>query len=144
MDTKLPLQIADPKEKPCDLVAGQFEALAVSLEAVRGCKDSAACWQDKLTYTQALLRARSAYELGRLGASEAVPALAQAAGDQDLLARVAAIRALEWLMPVPAAQPQLKAAAEKLSSQLAAEQGRVQFLKVNEELRRLQARMAHL
>jgi len=138
------LQIADPKEKPCDLVAGQFEGLAVSLEAVRGCKDSAACWQDKLTYTQALLRARSAYELGRLGASEAVPALAQAAGDQDLLARVAAIRALEWLMPVPAAQPQLKAAAEKLSSQLAAEQGRVQFLKVNEELRRLQARMAHL
>jgi len=73
-----------------------------------------------------------------------VPSLVQAAGDQDLLARVAAIRALEWLIPVPAAQPGLRAAAEKLSSQLTAEQGRAQFVKVNEELRRLQARMAHL
>jgi hypothetical protein len=68
----------------------------------------------------------------------------QAAADQDLLVRVAAIRALEWLLGVPAAQPQLKAAADKLAAQLAAEQGRVQFVKVNEELRRLQARMAHL
>jgi HEAT repeat protein len=99
---------------------------------------------DKLKYTEPLLRARAAYELGRLGASEAVPSLVQAAADQDLLVRVAAIRALEWLLGVPAAQPQLKAAADKLAAQLAAEQGRVQFVKVNEELRRLQARMAHL
>jgi HEAT repeat protein len=138
------LGIEDAGEKPCDFVASQFEPLSVALEAVRGCKDSAACWQDKLADSHALVRARSAYELGRLGASGAVPALVQAAGDQDLLVRVGAIRALEWLIPVPAAQPQLKAAAEKLSSQLAAEQGAVQFLKVNEELRRLQARIAHL
>jgi hypothetical protein len=68
----------------------------------------------------------------------------QAARDPDLLVRVAALRALEWLLAVPAAQPQLKAAATRLSAQLAAEQGQVQFVKINEELRRLQARMAHL
>jgi len=138
------LQIGDAKDKPCELVAAQFEGLSIALEAAHACKDSVPCWQDKLKYTDPLLRARAAYELGRLGASEAVPSLVQAAGDQDLLARVAAIRALEWLIPVPAAQPGLRAAADKLSSQLAAEQGRAQFVKVNEELRRLQARIAHL
>ncbi len=138
------LQIGEAKDKACELVAAQFEGPAVALEAAHACKDSAPCWQDKLKYTEPLLRARAAYELGRLGAGDAVASLVQAAGDQDLLARVAAIRALEWLLGVPAAQPQLKAAAEKLSAQLAAEQGRVQFLKINEELRRLQARMAHL
>src|SRR6266850_4607045 len=138
------LQIGEAKDKACELVAAQFEGPAVALEAAHACKDSAPCWLDKLKYTEPLLRSRAAYELGRLGAGDAVPSLVQAAGDQDLLARVAAIRALEWLLGVPAAQPQLKVAAEKLSAQLAAEQGRVQFVKVNEELRRLQARMAHL
>jgi len=138
------LQIGEAKEKACELVAAQFEGLAIALEAAHACKESTPCWVDKLKYTEPLLRARAAYELGRLGASEAVPSLVQAAADQDLLVRVAAIRALEWLLGVPAAQPQLKAAADKLAAQLAAEQGRVQFVKVNEELRRLQARMAHL
>ena len=68
----------------------------------------------------------------------------QAVADQELVARVAAIRALEWLIGVPSAQPQLKAGADKLAAQLAAEQGRIQFIRVNEELRRLQARLAHL
>ena len=138
------LQIAEAKDKPCEIVAAQFEGLSIALEAAHACKDSAACWMDKLKYTEPLLRARAAYELGRMGASEAVPALVQTAADSDLLARVAAIRALEWLIPVPAAQPQLKAAADKLASQLSAEQGRVQFVKVNEELKRLQSRLAHL
>jgi len=138
------LQIGEAKEKACELVAAQFEGLAIALEAAHACKESTPCWVDKLKDTEPLLRARAAYELGRLGASEAVPSLVQAAADQDLLVRVAAIRALEWLLGVPAAQPQLKAAADKLAAQLAAEQGRVQFVKVNEELRRLQARMAHL
>ena len=138
------LQIGEGKEKACELVAAQLEGLAIAVEAAHACKDSAPCWSDKLKYTEPLLRARAAYELGRMGAGHAVTALAEAAADPDLLVRVAAIRALEWLLGVPAAQPQLKAAAEKLASQLAAEQGRIQFVKVNEELRRLQARMAHL
>jgi HEAT repeat protein len=138
------LQIGEAQDKPCETVADQFQGPSVALEAANTCKDSAPCWLDKLKDAEPLVRARAAYELGRLGASDSVPSLVQAAGDQDLLARVAAIRALEWLLGVPAAQPQLKAAAGKLSAQLAAEQGRVQFVKVNEELRRLQARMAHL
>jgi HEAT repeat protein len=138
------LLAGDAKDKPCEMVAAQFEALAIGIEAARACKDLAPCWEDKLKAAEPLVRARAAYELGRTGASQAVPALAEAAADQDVLVRVAAIRALERLLAVPAAQPQLKVAAEKLAAQLAAEQGHVQLMKVNEELRRLQARMAHL
>ena len=138
------LQLGDAGDKPCDAIAAQFDAVAAPLQAVRTCKASSPCWLDKLKDPEPLQRARAAYELGRLGAGDAVSALVQAAGDQELVARVAAIRALEWLIGVPAAQPQLKVAADKLAAQLAAEQGHGQFVKVNEELRRLQARLAHL
>jgi HEAT repeat protein len=138
------LQYTDSTDKPCEVVAAQFEGLAMALQAVAACKDATACWLDRLKDAEPLNRARAAYELGRHSAGEAVPALVQAASDQDVVARVAAIRALEWLIAVPAAQPQLKAAAQKLAAQLAAEQGQQQFIRVNEELRRLQARLAHL
>ena len=81
---------------------------------------------------------------GRLGDASAVPALVKAVATTDLPARVAAIRALEWLMPVQAARTQLKQASGLLAAQLAAEQGRVQFVRVNEELRRLQVSLARL
>src|SRR3989440_9059863 len=77
------LQLGEAKEKACELGAAQFEGLAIALEAAHACRDSAPCWMDKLKYTEPLLRARAAYELGRLGASEAVPPLVQAAADQD-------------------------------------------------------------
>jgi hypothetical protein len=48
------------------------------------------------------------------------------------------------MISVPAAQSQLKAAAPALAAQLAAEQGRLQFVKIDEELKRLQARLARL
>jgi HEAT repeat protein len=134
----------DPGEKPCDSIAVQFAALTGPLQAAKTCGTTAACWGDKLRDKDALVRARAAYELGRLQASEAVPQLVHAASDADLLARVAAIRALEWMISVPAAQSQLKAAAPALAAQLAAEQGRLQFVKIDEELKRLQARLARL
>jgi HEAT repeat protein len=131
-------------DKPCEVIGAHFDALTAPVQAMRTCKDSTPCWLDKLKDAEPQIRARAAYELGRRGSGEAVPALLQATADQELVARVAAIRALEWLIGVPAAQPQLKAGADKLAAQLAAEQGRVQFIRVNVELRRLQARLAHL
>ena len=80
----------------------------------------------------------------RSAAAAAVPALVRAATDPDLTARVAAIRALERLVGVPAARGDLKAAVEPLAGQLQAEQGRAQFLRVDEDLRRLQVRLARL
>jgi HEAT repeat protein len=138
------LQLAAAKGAPCDIVGAQFEALSAPVDAAKACTDSASCWMEKLKDRDALVRTRAAYELGRMRASESVPALVPVAGDPDPGARRAAIRALEWLIPEPAAQAQLKAASGKLADQLASEPGREQFIKANEELRKLQTRLAHL
>jgi HEAT repeat protein len=138
------LQAQDAGENPCEFIAVQFAGMTDPLHAAKTCAAAAPCWIDKLRDKDPLVRARAAYELGRLKSSDAVSQLVVAAGDPDLLVRVAAIRALEWMIGVPAAHPQLKAAAAALAAQLAAEQGRTQFVKVDEELKRLQARLAAL
>ena len=132
------------RDRACEAIAAQFASFALPLETQKRCGTNAACWRDNLSSPSALLRARSAYELGRLEVASAVPALVRAATDPDLTARVAAIRALERLTGIPAAKADLKAAMEPLAGQLQAEQGRAQFLRVDEDLRRLQVRLARL
>ncbi len=124
--------------------AKAFAALGAPLEAAKECAGAESCWTGKLADKNPLVRARAAYELGRSGVAQAVPALVKLAGDADFQARIAAIRALEWLLPHPAAKAALKDAAAALAVQLQSEQGSVKFYKVNEELRRLQARLARL
>ena len=139
------LQLPVEKEKDaCAMVAAQFGDLIRPLEASGRCAGTAACWMQQLAEKEPLVRARAAYELGRETYGQAVPALATAAADPDLRVRTAAIRALEWLLSQPEAKPLLKAAAAPLGAQLAAEQGKMEFSKVNEELRRLQARLLRL
>ena len=74
----------------------------------------------------------------------AVSPLTKACSEEQLLVREAAVRALDWISANPAAKDALESAAEKLASQLAAEQGKVQYLKVNEDLRRLQVKLVRL
>ena len=134
---------AEPKTA-CDLLAAQFSGLARPLEAARVCGSEAPCWLNKLGDPDPPVRARAAYELGRAGAPEAVAPLVKALSQEPLLVREAAARALDWLCAVPAAKGALKAAAAPLAAQLAAEQGKVQYQKVNEDLRRLQVKLARL
>jgi HEAT repeat protein len=138
------LGIEAERDRACEAIAAQFASYALPLETQKRCGANADCWRDNLSSPTALLRARSAYELGRLEIAAAVPALVRAATDPDLTARVAAIRALERLAGVPAAKADLKAALEPLAGQLQAEQGRTRFLRVDEDLRRLQVRLARL
>lgn len=128
----------------CEKLGQSFAQLLPPLAAAEECKDSAVCWTGKLAATEPLVRARAAFELGRAQAAAAVPQLAKVAQDLDLNARLAGIRALEWLLPVAGAKDALKAAQAPLAAQLATEQGRVQFLKVNEELRRLVVKLSRL
>jgi HEAT repeat protein len=130
----------------CAALARRFSALAAPLAAAEECEkgEAVACWTKKIDSADPRVRARAAYELGRANVVSAVVPLLQRTADAELTPRLAAIRALEWLSQDPAAQVELKAAAPQLKAQLAAEQGRVQFLKVNEQLRRLQARLARL
>jgi HEAT repeat protein len=140
-------QAAEDKEACASLQQAQartFAQLQAPLDAAKECAQEAGCWSRKLLDGPPLVRARAAYELGRAGATEAVPALTKAAADEDLTARLAAIRALEWLVPVPAAREPLKGAAQQILEQLQKEQGKVKYVKVNEDLKRLQARMGRL
>jgi len=58
--------------------------------------------------------------------------------------REAATRALDWLAENPAARGVLKSSSAQIASQLASEQGKMQYVKVNEELRRLQVKLSRL
>jgi len=140
---ELNLPEGDPKGA-CAQLADQFAQLVPPLEAAKACAESAPCWMIKLGDPSAQVQTRAAYELGRLSDAQAVPALLKTVQAPDLPARVAALRALSFLASVPAARASLKAAIPALSAQLSAEQGRVQFVRVNEELRRLQETLSRL
>jgi len=139
----LTMPVGDPRQA-CDLLATQFGELSKPLEAARVCASDAPCWLPKLQDPDPVVRARAAYELGRAGAADAISALVKAAGEEQLLVRTAATRALDWLASVPAARPALKGVAPQLASQLAQEQGKGQYLKANEDLRRLQVKLSRL
>ena len=134
----------DEPQKACDLLATQFGELSKPLEAARVCASDAPCWLPKLQDPDPVVRARAAYELGRAGAPEAVAPLAKAAGEEQMLVRVAAIRALDWLVPVAAARNALKGIAPQLADQLAKEQGKGQYVKANEDLRRVHVKLSRL
>jgi HEAT repeats len=140
---ELTMPVDDPRQA-CDLLATQFGELSKPLEAARVCASDSPCWLPKLKDEDPVVRARAAYELGRAGAADAIPALAHAAAEEQLLVRAAATRALDWLIAVPAARPALKVIAPQLASQLAEEQGKTQYIKVNEDLRRLQVKLSRL
>lgn len=142
-------QPVQDEKTACDKLGDAIAALEAPLLAAQVCSagDAAAqetCWAGKLGEKSGLVRARAAYELGRLGQPAGVALLIKGCTDDDLTARLASIRSLEWFIPVDAAKTQLKAAAAPLAAQLAAEQGHIQFIKVDEELKRLQVKLSRL
>lgn len=141
--TELTMRVDDPRQA-CDLLAAQFSDLSKPLDAARVCGAESPCWLTRLKDPDPEVRARAAYELGRAGAADAVPALANATAEEQLIVRAAATRALDWLAAVPAARPGLKGIAQQLSSQLVQEQGKARYIKANEELRRLHVKLSRL
>lgn len=140
---ELGIPLDDPRQA-CALVATQFGELSAPLEAARVCAQDAPCWLTRLKDKDPAVRARAAYELGRAGAAGAAPQLLAALKDDEPLVRIAATRALEWLIPVPSARDALRAGAPRISAQLAEELGKPQLAKVDEELRRLQIKLSRL
>src|SRR5437868_6579862 len=118
--TDLTMPAVDQKQA-CDLLATQFGELSHPLEAARVCASDVPCWLPKLQDKDPVVRARAAYELGRAGAAQAVPQLVKTCGEEQLLVRQAAVRALDWLTAVPAAKAGLKAGSPSLAAQLSAE-----------------------
>jgi HEAT repeat protein len=115
-------------EKDKDIKA-YFEARQKRVEAAAECKSDAACWTKKLTDADPLVREKAAWELSFLKDPSTNDALAKALGDKDNYARAAAIAAY-WTYGKKSAVP----AIEK---QLADEAGSTQYIRVNQDLKRL-------
>jgi HEAT repeat protein len=121
---------SDPKMKP------YFEARLKRVEAAGECKVDAACWAGKLDAPEALVREKAAWELGRIKDASTIPRLAKALSDPKPEPRSAAIMAY-WAYGTKDAVP----AIEK---QLEDESSSADFVRVNEDLKRLLVHLKRL
>jgi hypothetical protein len=119
----------------------QLDAHLSRLKAAADCGENSACWQGKLKDPSGPVRERAAWQLGHMGQPEAIPALIANLQDDDLYARFATVTALGWLINTPGGKPQAKAADDKLHAILDQEEGKQYYIKVDEDLRRLAAKL---
>jgi HEAT repeat protein len=108
------------------------------LEAAKECKSDATCWSKKLTDGHEGVRARAGYEIGRSKNAALVGEMMKHLTEENLDTRLAIIQGIDWLVhdskeAGKAAQAQLG----DLEKQILDEKGKTQFIKVNEDLRRL-------
>lgn len=117
------------KPETTDAVRKVVEREKVRLIAAAECKGDAACWAGKLGDPNPRVREKATYELGRLDARQYLDKLVEQTGDDDEDARRAAI----WTM-FRFKDPRGIEAMEKT---LAEEHGKPDYIRINEELRRL-------
>lgn len=106
------------------------------LVAAKECGDKTDCWVGKLKDGNAKVRERAAYELmwKRGGDKAAVDALFAALADEDNETRYAAI--LGVLQSLPKDKN-----ADEVTKILEAEKGKTQFVRINEDLKRVEIRL---
>jgi len=115
------------------------------LVAYGECREDVDCWIRKLKDPSKLVRERAAIELGRLGDPKAIGPLMATLRDPELEPRFAAIASTDWL--VSNSKDALEAAKKglpALDAQIAEEQGKVHFARVNEDLKRLAVKIRRL
>lgn len=126
--------VAATTKKRTDLVQGYLASLAAGKE----CKGEIACWAKKLEDGTPVVRERAAFELGRSSDAAALEPVFKHLSDKENETRSALAQAGLWLVN---GAPQAKAKAQSLlpglDQQLESERGQMQFVKVNEDLRRL-------
>jgi HEAT repeat protein len=108
------------------------------LEAAKECKVDAKCWAKHLDDASEPVRERAAYEVGRGNDASLIGELMKRLREKNLDTRLAIIQAADWL--VHENKEAMKAAQGSLTDlghQLADEKGKTEFVKVNEDLRRL-------
>lgn len=140
----------DPEYERCKDVAGsvkkQAQAIAthaLRLKAAGECQRDFGCWAKKLDDADAGVRERAAFELGRSGDAKFTADLVKRLSDQNLETRYAAITAADWLVTDSKdAFSAARASLQKIEKQLEDEKGKTQFVKVNEDLRRLAVKLS--
>lgn len=123
--------------------ADKLAGYAKLLEAGQACAGNAGCWVQRMEKADALMLERAALEVGRTGTAEHAQALVAKMNERNTEARLAVILGVGWLADgsPDAAKKLREAALPELRKQLQAEQGMTQFASVNEDLRRLVARI---
>lgn len=106
------------------------------------CKADAKCWAKKLDDKNEGVRERAAYQVGRSGDASLIDELMKRLPEKNLDTRLAIIQGADWLMDDSKdAAAQAKKSLETLRKQVADEKGKTEFVKVNEDLRRLLAKL---
>jgi HEAT repeat protein len=105
------------------------------LEAAKECAVDSACWAGKLKSDNPRVREKAGYELLFKSDPASMPALMQSLGDQDNEARYAAILAVWRRLPE-------QGGVARIDEILKAEKGKTQFVRINEDLKRLRVKVA--
>jgi HEAT repeat protein len=110
--------------------------------AAAKCKADAKCWAGLLDDKDEGVRERAAYEVGRSGNAEVVDELMKRLPEKNLDTRLAIIQGADWLIDdSKEAMAQAKKSLPALEKQVADEKGKTEYVKVNEDLRRLLAKL---
>jgi HEAT repeat protein len=111
--------------------------------AAAECKSDAKCWVKHLDAKDEGTRERAAYEIGRSGDGSLIGELTKRLPEKNLDTRLAIIQGTDWLIDdsKEAAAEAKKSTLEPLRKQIADERGKTEFVKVNEDLRRLLAKL---
>lgn len=135
----------DPEYKDCsDVAAGvkkhveKINTYKLRAMASAECKGDGACWAKKLDDEDEGVRERAAYEVGRSGKAEFIGELMKRLTEKNLDTRLAFIQGADWLVhDSKEAMAEAQKSLPALEKQLADEKGKTDFVKVNEDLRRL-------
>ncbi len=112
------------------------------LVAASECKDDATCWAKKLDDPSDTVRERAAAEVGRSNNAALAPELLKRLKEQNLDARLSIIQATNWLInDNKDAMKTAQGSLADLEKQLKDEKGKTDFVKINEDLRRLVVRI---
>jgi HEAT repeat protein len=139
----------DPEQGACKDVAASVKKhvevmtnVQKRLEAAKECKAEAACWAKKLDDADSGVRERAAFEVGRSKSANYVNDLTKRLTEKNLETRLAIIQGTDWLVSDSKdAAKNAKEAIPALEKQIAEEKGKTDFVKVNEDLRRLAVKL---
>jgi HEAT repeat protein len=128
-------------KKPEESTKKHVEAINLNLkriDAAKECKTTVACWAKKLDDADGGVRERAAMELGRSNNPEAIGELTKRLSEKNLETRLAVIQATDWLVhDNKDAAKKAQEVLPTLGKQISDEKGKTEFVRVNEDLRRL-------
>ncbi|WNG39556.1 HEAT repeat domain-containing protein [Archangium violaceum] len=112
------------------------------LEAAKTCGADSGCWAKKLGDADKSMVARAALEVGRGKSAAHLGVLLARMTEKDPDTRMALILGAEWLVEdTKEAAAQAKSSLPTLEKQLSEEKSRTEYVRANEDLRRLVARL---